>query len=161
MACTFDGKTFLGATFQSPVGDKAARVAEILRHAVVAGAARAAELSRIPDDITGEPTPVSAVYGDAESVIRYGEGDWWDVMVKHRPDDAPIVYGDGSTFEAWAHVCPDCSKDLAFATVRAGADTESSVLFEPNWHEKENQYLSRFDDSFIPFRCDVCNGWNC
>jgi hypothetical protein len=161
MACTFDGKTFLGAAFDAPVGDKTARVAEILRLAVAAGRSRTAELAGYTDDLTGEPMTPSACYEQAEGILRSDTHDWWDVLVKHIPDDAPRTYGDGSSFETEAHVCPDCSKDLSFAVIRAGRVAEATVLFEPNRQEQENCLLSRFDSEFTPFRCDVCNGWNC
>jgi hypothetical protein len=159
MACTFDGKTFLGAKLAAPVGPE--RVAEIIRTAAVAGAARAAELSKFVNEHTGEPETPDAYYEGAEGVIRSDSGYWWDVMVKHTPDDAPHTYGDGSVFREWANVCPDCARNVAFAAIRAGADAEASVLFEPNRQQQENDNLSRFDDRFVPFRCDVCDRWNC
>ncbi len=159
MACTFDGKTFLGAKLDAPVGPE--RVAEIIRLATVAGVSRAAELSKYTDDLTGEPFTPSACYEQAEGVIRSQSGDWWDVLVNHIPDDAPYTYGDNTTFEADANVCTDCAKDIAFAAIRAGIAAEAAVLFEPNRHQQENTCLSRFDPEFTPFRCDVCNRWNC
>ena len=157
MAYTFDGKTFLGAAFNAPVG--AERLAEILRLAVTAGVAETAAVAQFTDELSGEPeTPH---YFGAEDVLRSDDRHrWHDVLIKHVPAEwafsALESRPEGEWAERDAHVCGDCTWDVAIAAIRNGSATEPFVFFQPNRQDEENQLLSRFDEEFTQMRCDVC-----